>query len=124
MCRVISEENCQALKLLLDQARQENAQFQAAIAAANAACPQLYRDTRETLPDRVKAMAETVSVIPRWMEEVAALRASESRLQTELAEARAALCLFVEQYEGNGNDERENRPEMRAARAVLKRGVK
>jgi len=38
-------------------------------------------------------------------------------LRTRLAQAESALRLFVAQYEGG--PERENRPEMQAARVVL-----
>ena len=36
----------------------------------------------------------------------------------------AALKMFVAEYEGNGRDEREDRPEMKAARAALEALVK
>lgn len=67
-------------------------------------------------------MSDMIS--PTTAAELERLRISESRLQTELAEAKTALRLFVKQYEGNGHDERENRPEMKKARAVLKGGTK
>lgn len=68
--------------------------------------------------------AELLASAPTTAAELARMRVNESRLQTELAEARTALRMFVKQYEGNGHDERENRPEMKKARAVLKRGAK
>lgn len=47
------------------------------------------------------------------------LREEYNQLYNKCHEKHFALILFVKQYEGNGHDEREFRPEMIAARKAL-----
>jgi hypothetical protein len=59
---------------------------------------------------------------PKWRRSVAECNYNAC-LIVAAPDLLRALLLFVEQYQGNGYDERETRPEMIAARAAIRKAT-